>query len=222
MANNYYHAFTAHFSFVVLLIFMAVVVAAYFIGRKSVRLVPRKSIKRKTADIANVPKYDKAKARTLTKMYKKAASRAEYDNTAVIRFHSNTFDVMVAIIGAIVFCWAFISEHYVGLVQWCINHLTASDSAAWGDITAVMIVSMISCVVFGITYAIVRFGQIHQARVYANEFVAEKVRPIFNERRSLSYFVTAIVFCIKEEIKERQAKAEAKKEIYDARNANIA
>ena len=221
MANNYYHAFTAHFSFVVLLIFMAVVVAAYLIGRKSVRLVPRKSI-RKTADIANVPKYDKAKARTLTKMYKKAASRAEYDNTAVIRFRSNTFDVMVALVGTILFCWAFLSEHYVGLVQWCINHLAASDSAAWGDITALIIVAVITQVVFGITYAIVRLGQIHQAKVYANEFVAEKVRPIFNERRSLSYFVTAIVFCIKEEIKERQAKAEAKKEIHEIRNANIA
>ena len=222
MANNYYHAFDAKFSFVVLFTLLAMFAVAYIIGRLSVRLVPRKTPKKKVTLPEDAPKYEKTKARTLAKMYKKAGDKAEYESTAVIMFRSNAFDVFVAAIGVILFDIVFISEHYDGLVQWCINHLTSSDSAAWGDIVALMAITFISFIICGIVYVIVRLGEFHKANYYAKEFIAEKVRPVFNEHRSIVYFINMFIYCVKEDAKEKRAKAEPKREANEMRNANLA
>lgn len=204
-ANLYQRAFDAQFSFVVLIVLAVVVVATYFIGRKSVKLVPRRASKRRTANYpANAPRYYKTKARLLAKTYKDFDRG--FDNTAIICLRSSTFDTIVAAFGAAIFIWVFVEEHFLGLVQWCINNLTAHDSAAWGDITAVSIVLVLMTAVAALLFAIVRLGQIHQARALADKFVKERVRPIFNERRSFGFYVNAALYCINEDIKERQAK----------------
>ncbi len=208
MANNYYRAFSAQFSFVLLVVFIVIVVVSYFIGRKSVKLVPRRTPKRSTANYpANAPRYYKTKARLLAKAYRDFDHG--YNNTAVISLRSSTFDTLVSAIGAALFTWVLVEEHFLGLVQWCINHLTAHDSVAWGDIAAVSIVMVLMAAVAALLFAIVRLGQIHQARTFANKFIKERVRPIFDERRSFGFYVNAALYCINEDMKERQTKKAA-------------
>ena len=80
MANSWYHAFHAQFSWEVVVIAIAVLAAAYLIGRKSVHIVPMRKRKRSKNGAKTItengPSYIKAKVAQAKKVtmgsYRKA------------------------------------------------------------------------------------------------------------------------------------------------------
>lgn len=203
------HSFTPQFSVVLLLVVISVIAAAYLIGYWSVRIAPRRSRKTNGERPEGMPRYNRAKARGLTKSYSRITRRMQYENTAVIVLRSTSFDNIVGVIGSAIVTCMFFNEHFVGLTQWFINHLSANDDAAWGLILAYCALCALFAVVAEVVKFFCRVGQAHKARSFADAFIAEKVRPIFGERRSVAFFAKLIAFVVREDAKEKKAKAEA-------------
>ena len=219
MANSWYHAFHAQFSWEVVVIAIAVLAAAYLIGRKSVHIVPMRK-RKSSANGAqtlpeNAPRYIKAKVAQAKKVtmgtYRKAARKSELRRCdSVIMFHSATFDRVIAAIAAIVFVAVFAKEHWTGLVQFWINSLSASNSAAWGDIIAANCVGVLGMAYAYLAYGLVRVGQIHTAAVLGERYLTRGVAPLFGERRSIAFFASAFAWAVDSEIAEKKAAAEEK------------
>ena len=186
MANSWYHAFHAQFSWEVAVIAIAVLAAVYLIGRKSVHIVPMRK-RKSSANGAqtlpeNAPRYIKAKVAQAKKVtmgaYRKAARKSELRRCdSVIMFHSATFDRVIAAIAAIVFVAVFAKEHWTGLVQFWINSLSANGSAAWGDIIAANCVGVLGMAYAYLAYGLVRVGQIHTAAVLGERYLTRGVAP---------------------------------------------
>lgn len=209
MAQYFYHGFNAQFSIFVLLIAVSVIAAAYLMGYWSVRIAPRKTRRNSEEKPADMPRYNRAKARSLNKLYARKIRRLQYDNTAIIVLKSTTFDNLIGIIGGGVFTWAFAHEHIDGMIQWFINHLSANDSAIWGDILAYASLCFLFAFVAEIAKFVCRVGQNHKARAFAEAFMAESVRPVFGERRSLGFMARLVGYVVRKEAEEKAAKANA-------------
>ena len=210
MANYWYHEFSVRFSWEVVVIAIAVLVAAYLIGRKSVHVLPRKSSANGAQTLPeDAPRRIKAKVASAKKMI--ASSRkAARKGDSVIMFRSATFDRVVAAIAAIVFVAVFAKEHWTGLVQFFINGLSASDSAVWGYILAMDCVIALGAAYAYLSYIVVRAGQVHAAVVLGKKYLTRGVSPLFGERKSVAFIACLFAWAVGSEIAEKKAATKEK------------
>jgi hypothetical protein len=209
MANYWYHEFSVRFSWEVAVIAIAVLAAAYLIGRKSVHVLPRKGSVN-TALSEDAPRRIKGKVAQAKKMIARSYRKAARKGDSVIMFRSATFDRVVAAIAAIVFVVVFAKEHWTGLVQFFINGLSASDSAVWGYILAMDCVIALGAAYAYLSYIVVRAGQVHTAVVLGEKYLARGVSPLFGERKTIAFIARLFAWAVGSEIAEKKAAAKEK------------
>ncbi len=214
MANSWYHAFDVQFSWEVVVIAIAVLAAAYLVGRKSVHILPlkkRKGSVNNTALPEDAPRRIKEKVAQAKKVTMGAYRKSKLRRCdSIIMLHSATFDRVIAAIAAVVFMVVFAKEHWHGLVQFLINGLSANDAAIWGDIIAAECVGVLGVAYAYLAYGLVRVGQIHTAAALGERYLARGVSPLFRERESIDFVVRLFVWAVGSEIAEKKAAAKEK------------
>ena len=208
MAEKWYNdEFTPHFSGAVLVFLVALLVFAYFSGKRSVRVRPRRKGLRRHDD---QPRLNATKVQKYRTDYARGLSRNRTVADSVIVFCSKTRDYLWSTVAAFAFLHCFCANHWNGLVQWVINGLAAQEAAIWGDLLALMVVSMLSTGVGCAFYFLRHLGEWVQAhRLVENYLYKLHKRPIMVETPNLLFILKALVWVIKE---ERETKEEAKSE----------
>ncbi len=222
-ASSWYHGFTPDFPGLVIVLAIALLVAAYAIGHFSVRIVPRKVREKQQPDpeYADVPTWHSKKAAKVRENFRRSYLRRLELSDSVVLMQSETRDYIFAVIEGAIFARVFYAEHWLGLVQFCINNLSANDDAVYGDFLAVIILVPLSGAEALACYAISRIAQMWRAEKLAGKYVHElKKRPVISEQPHLGYYAKVVAWVAKKAAGElfkklKKAKEETSAKVVD-------
>jgi len=215
MAQSWYHEFNPDFPGLIIVLAISLLVVAYFIGRISVKIVPRKVREKQpeNPEYADMPVWHSKKAAKVRESFRRSYLRRLELSDSVVLMQSETRDYIFAVIEGAVFAKVFYTEHWLGLVQFCINNLSANDDAVYGDFMAVIILVSLSGAEALACYAISRIAQMWRAEKLAGKYVHElHRRPVISEQPHLGYYVKVLAWVAKKAAGELFEKLKKAKE----------
>lgn len=214
MASQYWHEFLPSFSGVVVVVSFILAIVAYISGVRSVKVRPRRVGNGNSTKYPDRPRFHSTKAAAVRENFSRGFMRKKELADSVICFCSKTRDAIWSLAAGVVFASVFAHEHWHGMVQWFINHLTSNEGAAWGDIMAYFVLIFLGAGVACCFWLIRDIGQwVRASRLTETYLYKLNKRPIIVEAPTLNYYYEVFKWAVKTSIEERQAKqAEAKRQ----------
>ena len=211
MAEQYYHEVEVNSTiWLVIVLALALLPVAYWLGKKSVRVRPRRAFtgSRQTERPVDEPRFQPKKVMKLQKEFRcslRPGRRRLSDS--VITLSSTTWDIIVTAMITMVLAGTFASRHWNGLVQWAINGLAPSEAAVWGDLEAIFITSIASSIYFSLALFLRRLGEWNAVCRLIQQYRRIDVRPLIKEGYNLSFMLEHAKWAVGEKINARSTKA---------------
>lgn len=211
MATEWYHEFAPEFSGLMVVVFFGLMAFAFIGGRLSVKLRPRRRNEGSSKFYEDEPRYFSKKVKSFKENYSVAFRSNREIADSVICFSGIFSDVLWAVLAGIAFAALLVNEHYDGIAQFVINHLNASDAAAWGDLGAGVIIAVVGIVVGLLFYCFRAVGQFLKADKLVRSYLyGLRKRPLMFQMPSPLFIAKHTAWAISKEIEERREAKVAK------------